>query len=172
MTLIDNIVKISIPNFPNCYACSNGKIWSANKNKYLSGEIDKDGYIKVHLSYNGRTQKFFVHRLIAEAFISNPNHLPQVNHKNEIKNDNRPENLEWVTCKENINYGTCISRRAKTKSKPLIMCDIQTHQPIKQFNSRTEANQFLGVIDKGNIKLVIDGKRQSAYGYWWKEENN
>lgn len=64
------------------------------KGKVLKGSPDKDGYLCVHLSKNGIERKFLVHRLVAKHFIPNPNNSQQVNHKNEIVNDNRASNLE------------------------------------------------------------------------------
>jgi len=72
---------------------------------------DKDG----NVLYTG------VHRIVATAFIPNPNNLPYVNHKNEDKTDNRVENLEWVTPKGNTNYGNAIKKRAE-KTKKMVFC--------------------------------------------------
>ncbi len=67
---------------------------------------DWHGYKKVHLWKKGKDKPFFVHRLVATAFIDNPNDYPQVNHKDEDKTNNVVTNLEWCTCKYNANYGT------------------------------------------------------------------
>ena len=77
--------------------------------KLLRPSYDKDGYKQVILYNNGKGKKWFIHRLVAIHFLPNPNNLPQVNHKDEDKANNAVENLEWCTCKYNINYGTAKS---------------------------------------------------------------
>jgi len=71
-----------------------------NNNKLLKSHI-KDGYFAVILSRYNKQKRHFIHRLIGTAFITNPNNLPFINHKNQKRNDNRIENLEWVTNIEN-----------------------------------------------------------------------
>lgn len=81
-----------------------------NTHRYYQAALTKDGITKYHL----------VHRLVAEAFIPNPHNYPLINHKDECGFNNHVDNLEWCTHKENINYGSCIDRRAKNCRKPVI----------------------------------------------------
>lgn len=83
------------------------------KEKILKTYYDKNGYVKVILCKENKTRFLSVHRLMAEAFIPNPNNFPQINHKDENKQNNNLENLEWCTCKYNINYGTRTERAMK-----------------------------------------------------------
>lgn len=105
-----------IPNFEGLYLISNlGHVKSVERYKrnnsgtqFVNERLrvlspDKDGYLRVCLSKDGLHYVKSVHRLVAEAFIPNPDNLPVINHKNEDKQDNRVENLEWCT----VQYNTC-----------------------------------------------------------------
>ncbi len=85
---------------------SDGTIWSVISNKFLKPSFYHTGYTRVCIGSDKKTYR--IHRLVAEAFIPNPNNLPEVNHINKNKSDNRIENLEWVTHRGNIehSYGT------------------------------------------------------------------
>ena len=87
------------------------------KGKILKGSPDKDGYLIVHFRKDGKEFAFKKHRLVALAFISNPENKSQVNHIDENKTNNYVCNLNWMTCKENINHGTHNERCAKSNSK-------------------------------------------------------
>ena len=84
-----------------------------HKGKVLSPGIRPDGYLVVSLQY----RMFRVHRLVSEAFLPNPDNLPQVNHKDEDKSNNRVDNLEWCDSKYNNNYGTARIRAKETAIK-------------------------------------------------------
>ena len=84
-----------------------------HKGKVLSPSIRPDGYLVVSLQY----RMFRVHRLVAEAFLPNPDNLPQVNHKDEVKSNNCVDNLEWCDSKYNNNYGTARIRAKETAIK-------------------------------------------------------
>ena len=100
-----------IRSFDRYVKYSNGRI-HLHKGKVLSPIKDKDGYLQVNLCYNGKIHQIKVHRIVAQAFIPNPNNLPQVNHKDEDKTNNSVDNLEWCTVKYNNNYG---SRKDKAR---------------------------------------------------------
>lgn len=105
-----------IEGYEGKYQVSNlGNVRSLNYHrmgitKLLKTRKDKDGYNMAFLVRSGYKRPFGVHRLVAQAFIPNPNNYPVVNHKNEIKDDNRVENLEWCTVRYNTLYGTGVQR--------------------------------------------------------------
>ena len=104
-----------IPGYEGQYMASTlGRIKSVKKFPEVilrPGLSGINGYLHVRLDGKNKS----VHRLVAETFIPNPHNKPQINHKNEIKTNNRVDNLEWATAKENINFGTSLSKRAKTQ---------------------------------------------------------
>ena len=96
---------------------SNGQI-HLHKGRILSpGLVHKLGYLQVALCNNGKIKHKMVYRLVAEAFLPNPDNLPQVNHKDENPFNNCVDNLEWCTIEYNINYGTRIQKVTETNIK-------------------------------------------------------
>lgn len=129
---------------------------------------DKDGYKKVLLAKNGINKQMFVHRLVAQAFIPNPNNYPQINHKDECQFNNRVENLEWCTNKYNCNYGTRNIRHTLKRSNPVLQYDLQGNF-IKRFPSAREAERQMS---NGRIHITecCNGFCQTAGGYKWYYE--
>lgn len=122
----------------------------------LKPKITREGYCQVHDSNN----KFYlVHRLVAEKYIPNPDNLPEVNHKNGIKTDNRVENLEWCDRSHNM---------AEYYDLPVIG---YKNEEILKFRSQTEAAKSLG-LNKGNLCQCLKGRRKTCGGYVWKYEGN
>lgn len=113
---------VRVPDYENFYRVSDtGLVWSIRKGRLLKPKIDRYGYEVVTLTVQGKSRCFTVHRLVALAFIPNPCKKPTVNHKNEVKTDNRVENLEWATQRENDNYGTRNERMAQTKCRRAVV---------------------------------------------------
>ena len=101
--LLPKRVWKDIPGYEGKYQVSNdGKVRSLNykrtgKTKILKQNTNKDGYKTLLLCKNGKVKAYYIHRLVAIVFIPNPHNLPSVNHLNEVKTDNRVENVEWCT---------------------------------------------------------------------------
>ena len=94
-----------IKNYEGIYAITScGKVWSYRNNKFLAPSISGRGYFQVNLSKNGKYRHYFIHRLVAEAYLENPNNLPVVNHKDLNKLNNALTNLEWCTQSYNVKH--------------------------------------------------------------------
>lgn len=104
--------------------------------RILKPGYDKDGYLRVYLCKNGKRKTRFIHRLVAGVFLPNPNGLQQVNHRDEVKDNNNVENLEWCTREYNNNYGT----RTERISKKVRAVNVETGEVIT-FNSTQEAGR-------------------------------
>ena len=136
------------------------------KERILNPGIDRDGYLKLNLCAGGKTRTFYVHRLVGQAFHENPDNKPQVNHINEDKTDNRACNLEWCTCKQNINHGSRNERVAKALGKPIGQYKLDG-QLIKVWPSAYMVERQTG-FSKASIWGVANGRYKQAYGFIWK----
>ena len=125
------------------------------------------------------SSKVFVHRLVADAFLQNIDNLPQVSHKDENKQNNHVDNLEWCTQQYNIMYGEGRKKHTeKVKGKPIpklykkvAKCDIETKEIIKEYDSLKQAGEENN-INYTNISSVCNGKRKSTGGYYWQFIDN
>ena len=157
-----------IEGYEGIYQVSNlgrtKRLYKNDKEKILKPFSNKDGYLIVNLCKEGKVKSRSVHRLVAQAFIPNPENKPEVNHKDENKSNNKVENLEWVTSKENNNYGTRTERMAKSQSKPIYGINVKTNERI-EFPSTQEAGR--SGFDQSHIVHCLKGKRKTHKGYKW-----
>lgn len=149
-----------------------GKVYSLVSNKLLRAGCNKQGYKTVVLCKDGKEKSFKVHRLVALAFIPNPNNYPCINHKDEDKTNNDVNNLEWCTHKYNINYGTARKRLSETLKnnplkmrKPVIQLSL-SGDFVKEYRSTKEAEETTG-IDRRQISRAINHVGKQAQGYLW-----
>lgn len=166
-----------IEDYEGLYQVSNlGQVKSLNYNhtgreQILKPYMSKNGYLKVCISNNGKHTNHLVHRLVGNAFLPNPQNLPQINHKREdAKEDNRVENLEWCSAAYNLAYGTRLERIAKAntngkRSKPVFQFDL-SGKLLMIWPSTKEIERQLGY--KNNyIGGCCLGKYKQAYGFLW-----
>lgn len=147
------------------------------KERILKPAKDKDGYLYVVLYKNGIRKPYLVHRLVALAFIPNPDpdRYTIVNHKiegAEGKLTNTVENLEWCDIPYNNAYGTHNERSAKTRtnhpdlSKTVYQFTKDTHELVKEWQSTMEVERQMGFACS-NISMCCNGKKKTAYGFIW-----
>lgn len=143
-----------IKNYEGLYAITScGRVWSYRSNKFLTPVSNGRGYLKITLSKDGQKKQHYIHRLVGEAYIANPNNLPQINHKNEIKTKNYINNLEWCDNQYNNDY---------SHSKAVYCVELD-----KTFHSIVDAANELK-IDRGNISRCCRGQRKTVNGYHFK----
>ena len=178
-----------IAGFEGFYKVSDkGRIYSVERKdsqgqrrggRILKPKHSRGGYLMVHLYKNGKMKAKSVHRLVAETFIPNPDGLPQVNHRDEVKDNNNVGNLEWCDSKYNINYGTLLERSAQAQSKKVRAVNVKTGE-VLTFNSTREAGRkgysYENVAKacrgtyKGKNGKLIGGDGRKYKGYVWSYE--
>ena len=140
-----------------------GDVISIKSNKSLRSHDNGHGYKTVCLCIDGKPKTYYVHRLVASAFVENPNDYPEVNHIDEDRGNNRAENLEWCTSKYNKNYGRRAERFGRRRGRPVVC--FETGQV---FYSSGDAGRNMG-IRREDIHACCTGYRNthSAGGYHW-----
>lgn len=134
------------------------------REKILSPNVINGGYQQVLLTKNMVRRGHLVHRLVANAFIDNPDGLPQVNHKDGNKKNNTVSNLEWCTAKENMLHSVVNGMRNDCKSVGMYTVDGNL---LQTFKSIGEAERKTGIFSQ-NISCVCKGQAKTAGGYVWK----
>lgn len=146
-----------------------GKYTREHFGRILKPYLTRYGYYLVDLYYaSNKKRHHLVHRLVAEAFLPNPKGLPQINHKNEQKTDNRVKNLEWCTLVYNLTYNGRARRVGITQGKPIKQLDMNGNV-VAVYYSINEASRKTGVA-ASHISSVAIGKVgcKSAGGYIWR----
>ena len=174
-----------IKDFPEYYITDTGSVYTRNayhnketRIKKLRPALNyKNGYLCVSLCNKSKHYLRLIHRLVAEAFIPNPNNLPEVNHINGNKLDNAVNNLEWVTRNENIQHSYIILNRkpslgmlgklGKDDPKSKIVQQIKNGKVVAEFYGTREAERKTGYYH-GNISKCCNGKCKTLGGFEWK----
>ena len=141
------------------------------KERILKPGSDKDGYLQVCLYKNGEQKECKVHRIVAQTFTPNPDNLPEVNHKDEDKINNKVSNLEWCDRKYNQNYGTRNQRMAEKNtngklSKPVLQYT-KSGEYVREWKSASDVQRNLGYF-QNYISSCCTGKYKYAYNFIWK----
>ena len=190
MTAYSNEEWRDIQGFKGLYQISNlGRVRSCDRylkasygsRQFKRGQIIKEtmmhnGYLIVDLHRNGSSVRRFVHRLVAEAFINNPKCLPEINHIDEDKTNNRADNLEWCTHLYNLNYGHVKDKISKAHidgnygSIPIVQLD-KDGNIIAHFRNASDAEKVTGISASSIRKVCLQRPRfKSAGGYIWRNE--
>ena len=141
------------------------------KGKFLKATPNKSGHLQVNLyDEDGRSKHMLVHRLVAEAFIDNPENLPCINHKDEDKTNNCISNLEWCTVAYNNSYSNLEENLyRKTGNYPIAVVQFDlNNNKIAEFKSFMDAERATN-IDHSGISACCRGKQKTAGGFIWKK---
>ena len=147
-----------VVGYENIYGITScGKVYSYKSKKFLKSRPTRSGYFQVTLMKNGERKTCYVHRLLAEAYIPNPNNLPQVDHIDNDKTHNYVNNLQWITSRDN---------NRKSKNKPILQYTLEG-----EFVREWPCANDVGRAAQTNIWYCLSGKYKQAYGYIWKYKN-
>lgn len=162
--------NMKIKGYENYEVTCSGEVINTKTGKVLKPAKDRVGYLIVKLYKDNKQKPFRIHRLVAQAFIPNPDNLSEVNHKDEDKTSNCIENLEWCTHEYNLNYGRRNEKASKAmtngkKSKTVLQL-MKDGSLVRIWPSANEVQRQLH-FNQGSISACCRGERHSAYGYKW-----
>jgi hypothetical protein len=143
------------------------------RERILKTHISPNGYSQVTLSKLGKLKQANIHRLIAMSFIPNPKHLPEINHRNENKQDNCISNLEWCSRSYNNNYGTRNQRTGVANSKKVFQFDANGNLIHAYQSAHAAIKAVKSKIGRGSLDCICKvcrNERKRAYGYIWSYE--
>ena len=155
-----------IKEFPNYEVSNFGNIKNIKKDKLMSLYPKNNGYIAVKLSKNGKSFECKVHRLVALEFVDNPNNLPFINHKDEIKSNNYSDNLEWCDSLYNNTYGTRCFRQSESMKVSIKQYSLD-NVFIKEYSSIKEAGEYTN-NNPDSISNCLSGRSKTSGGYIWR----
>ena len=135
-----------------------GKVWSCRRNRFMKISGGKGDYEMICLFKDGKAHYDYIHRIVAKAYIPNPNNLPQVNHKDEVKGHNWVNNLEWCSQEYNVNYS--IGKRNNCRKWRKVYCP----ELNKTFPTLASAAKEVGVTI-GAIWQAVQGNCKTIKGY-------
>lgn len=135
--------------------------------KILKPSPDGDGYLYISLSKEGKKKNPKIHKLVAYHFLENPDNLPQVNHLDEDKNNNRLSNLEWCTCLHNLTHSNIIRKGNIARAKAIVQKSL-TGEVIREYESIAEAQRELSLKNHTGIIRCCQGKQNTSHGYKWE----
>ena len=163
-----NEIWRSVIGYEGLYEVNNiGRARNPRTGKLLKPYKDKYGYLCVNLYKDGIRKNYFIHRLVAQSFLPNPDNLPQVNHKDENKENNCVENLEWCDGLYNNNYGKHIERVAKAQSKTVYMLTLDS-KLCGLWPSARECDR--NGFGQSAIAKCCNGKLKKYKGFKWSYE--
>lgn len=169
---------LKIKNFPEYYVTDDGCVYSIKSGRFKKLKPgNKNGYSHIILRKDGVSYDKDIHRLVGEMFIQNPENKEEINHINGIKNDNRVENLEWVSRSENQKHShKVLGHKSSTYGKTGKDCccskkvlQIKNNVVVNSFFGTNEAERITG-IDHRHISDCCLGKRKTTGGYQWQYE--
>lgn len=146
-----------------------GKLYNTKTKNWLKGQINKNGYLTYYITIDGLRKRLYAHRMVAETYIPNPNRKEQVNHKDGNKLNNSVDNLEWVTCSENILHAM---NNELNKSRKKIYCFNKRKELICTYESIAKLCELTGYNQSWLAILLQRNKKQEYKGYYWSYENN
>lgn len=158
----------TIQGFSNYEISEEGQVRNKKTQYILKGRPSKSGYYQVSIKEdtNNKFKNQYIHRLVAQYFIENPENKREVNHKDGNKLNNNVNNLEWVTSSENQKHRHKIGI-TKTSNRKIGMFDLDGNL-VQSYSSIVEAFISLGKVSRINIDNALQGKQKTAYGYIWK----
>ena len=186
ITIGEKSKRKKIAGYEDYLIYEDGRVFSTKSDKFLKHNISSCGYPSVELFNNEGSARKTIHRLVAEAFIPNPDNYPQINHIDENKLNPSVENLEWCTAKYNMNYGIGAKMRhskidysTQARKDNMRAVAMKRRRPVEQYDregnlvakydSGMDAERALGIRHSvARIIEVCRGKRKSAYNYIWR----